>query len=93
VQLYELLKDAFGNEEAQTFVNILEEKISQSKNDHAIKEEIIQLKEAVVSLESNMREDMAAARAELLSTIYFVTVIYVFALLAAVVSLYFLLKK
>lgn len=79
IKMYELLKNRIGEKEAETFVQILEEKMERK---------IDQRKNELVT-----KNDVAGLRAELLRTIYFTSLGQLLAIVGSVESLILMLKK
>jgi len=79
IRLYDLLKSRLGEEEAETFVEILEkkvdEKFEEKKNSLATK------------------EDLSGLRSEVLRTIYLGSPGQLIAIIASVISIILVLKK
>jgi len=97
IKLYEFLKTSIGQKDAESFVYLIndsmEKKFEQWKTELATKEDLIATKEEIAALRIATKEDIAALRTELLRTIYLTSIGQLFAIVASVASLVFLLKK
>jgi hypothetical protein len=93
IKLYELVRNKFGEKDAETFVHLIEEKmdakIEQRKHELATKDDISCLKDDILCL----KDDMYKWRGELLRTIYVTSLGQVFAIVVSVISLMLLILK
>lgn len=79
IKLYELLKARIGEREAETFIQILEDKVDDKFEQR--------------KSELSTKEDVSNLLAELLRTIYLTSLGQLIAIIASVVSLILILKK
>jgi hypothetical protein len=86
IRMYELLRNKFGDKEAEAFVHIIGEnmdsRIEQRKHELATKDDIYRLK-----------DEMLTMRTELSRTIYLTSIGQLFAIVASVISLMLLILK
>src|SRR5688500_11210808 len=98
IRLYELIKNNIGENDAETLVQILEEKmdnkIDQRKHELATKEDLKSLRKEFDDLRGEfhklrieVKDDIIHLRTELLRTIYLTSIGQLVAIIASVVSL------